>query len=221
LWIHADSYFAFRIESASYVSLPQLLPESKVIVIDEWQLTPLQEAFIVGIPEGITPQPTPSGEDVVSTPFGTMRLYRGQRVPATIQYPADWVVTPESSPPSYPLTLRRSMTTASQLTITEPTFKEMGLSTMSLDEYSDQVVSVNTKNSPDVKVISQTYTNVSDDAKAKVIVFSAESGKRILHRLIYVHDGNQVFNLTYSSRPSIEDISQLVDYSFGTFKLAR
>ncbi|MFC2002017.1 hypothetical protein ACFLUZ_05925 [Chloroflexota bacterium] len=220
LWVDANKYLVRKIETIQSLSDYPLLPSgTSVVVYEQWQFQPLKEAFSVLLPEGVTLQPTPSPIDVISTPFGEMLLYRGERIPVSIQYPATWLVTPDSSPPSYPRTMRHNSGTPSQLTITEPTFEEIGSSDVSLDAWADIVIATNQSFVPDFTLISQKYINFSDSEKAKVIVFSAESGKRMFYRLIYVYKNGLSFNLTYAYRPEIEDIESLIDYSFSTLQL--
>jgi hypothetical protein len=221
LWIDTSTYLTTKIKSTGSVSIPQAPSGTEAVVLEQWEFKPLKEAFIVNLPEGVTPPAAPVAKDIISTDFGNMILYRGERIPISVQIPADWVVTPDSSPHSYPLTMKHSNTTASQLTITEPTFTELGLSNMSLDAYANDVISVNKGNFSDLTLISESYINFSVNEKAKVVVFSVESGNRIFYRLIYIYKNNLVLNFTYAYRPSMEDIRPLIDYSFGTLQLVQ
>ena len=170
-------------------------------------------------PIPISPDKLPLPE-TYSTPFGRMAFYVGKRIPLIIQYPAEWVESENPDiPPSYPLTLRHSKDGLSQLTITEPSFADLGLSSMSLDEYVELVISTNMNSIPDFKLISEDYIELDEDAKARLIVFSSENGQRMFYRLIYIHDDNFIFNFTYAYRPLIEDIASIVSYSFSTILL--
>jgi len=153
-------------------------------------------------------------------PVGEMSVYKGIRIPLSIRYPASWVSSPESSTTkSYPLFMRHDIFESGQLTITEPSFNDIGLSDMSLDEYADVVIAVNKSLDPDLNLISQNYIDLLDSAKAKVIVFSIEGGQRISYRLIYIHDKSQLFNMTYSYHPSFVDIRPTICYSFATLHI--
>lgn len=165
--------------------------------------------------------PVAPAADVISTEHGPMVMYHGERIPISIQIPATWVVTPEQSPPSYPLTMKHSVTTPSQLTITEPNFVELGLNETSLDTYADIVISAQKTHFPDLVIISQSYIDVSENGRAKVIVFSVEGGNRVFYRLIYIYKNGFLLNFTYAYRPSVEDIRPLIGYSFGTLRLSQ
>ncbi len=157
--------------------------------------------------------------DPTLTPAGEMTLYKSSRIPLSIKYPASWV---KSSDPSatfpYPLMKRHSIGPGGELTITEPTFEELGLSVMSLDEYADDVISVNKIQVPDFTLTSNDYLYISNGLKAKLIVFSTDNGQRIFYRLIYVHENSHIFNLTYSYYPLFEDTRPLINYSFATLR---
>lgn len=159
-------------------------------------------------------RPTQSS-DVKLTPFGKMTLYHGQRIPLTIEYPAEWIVS-GSSPTSYPLTLRHSEDTDSQLTITEPSFQELGLPEVGLEELSEVIINSNESIVPDFTLISTESLKLQDGKESKMIVFSSDAGQRVFYRLIYIHDNGITFHFTYSYRPSQDDIKSLIEYSFST-----
>ena len=151
---------------------------------------------------------------------GEMSIYKGIRIPLSIRYPASWVSSPESSTTrSYPLFMRHDIFESGQLTITEPSFSEIGLSEMSLDEYADVVIATNKLLDPDLTLISQNYIDLLGSTKAKVIVFSIEGGQRISYRLIYIHEKSHLFNMTYTYHPSFVDIRSVICYSFATLHI--
>tara|TARA_Y100000310_G_C19989392_1_gene493420 strand:- start:42 stop:500 length:459 start_codon:yes stop_codon:yes gene_type:complete len=138
-----------------------------------------------------------------------------------VQYPAEWVEgsNPTAEMPSYPLTSRNSTITGSQLTITEPSFAELGLTDLPLDEYADVVISTNKSHVPDLTIITEEYIYLENGAKAKLIVFSSDGAQRVFYRLVYVHNNGIILNFTYAYRPSIENIEPIISYSFNTLQV--
>jgi tetratricopeptide (TPR) repeat protein len=196
------------------------------IALPSCKESPISEPTLVPTPNTTTESPTKpanqsTGTDIISSPYGPMSLYQGQRIPLSVRYPAEWVEGSlhTADTPSYPLTLRHSAKFGSQLTITEPSFVELGLPEMSLDEYTKEVISTQIIIAPDFTLITEDYIDLENGAKAKFIVFSADSAQRMFCRLIYVHDNGIIFNFTYSYRPSVENIVSLISYSFNTLHI--
>jgi hypothetical protein len=158
---------------------------------------------------------------LISTPFGKMTLYRGKRIPLSIQYPSEWIVGFYSPMyiGNYPITLRHSEYTNSQLTITEPSLQELvGLPEMSLEELTDIIIYTNQMEMelPDFALISRETIELQNNNHANIIVFSSDGGQRMFYRLIYIHDNGITFHFTYAFYPSEDDIKSLIDYSFST-----
>ncbi|MBI2830622.1 MAG: tetratricopeptide repeat protein [Chloroflexi bacterium] len=106
-----------------------------------------------------------------------------------------------------------------QLTITEPSFADLGLPVMSLDDYTTTVISTNRGSLKDFTIVTQTYVDLTGGAKAKLTLFSVDdNGLRMFYRLIYVQD-NLILNFTYTYRPALDNIASLIKYSFGTLRL--
>jgi hypothetical protein len=166
-------------------------------------------------------------DELVFTPFGMMLKYYAERMPVEILVPGMmkedysdiWIKSDViEEPPSYPLFQRHSKDPSSQLTITEPSFKELELSEMTLEEYVNVVVSANMQSHPDFNLISANKYELSENMTIATIKFSSEAGKRMFQRFIYIHNNGYIFNMTYAYRPAEDDIADMIEYSFATFK---
>ena len=227
LWINPDIYLVRQIDYATILSKADvplaLVPPgvTKLVQLAQYKFEPLPSAVTVIVPEHVATQPAPApSSDTIPSPFGPMVLYEGKRIPISLQYPAVWI--PPNIPseaPSYPMVMRHAKTGSGQLTITEPSFEELGASEKTLDEYTETVIAANRLSLPDFKLISQDTINLPNEEKAKLIVFSFDNGQRVCHRLIYVYKNGYIFNMTYCYRPSLDDLKSLIDYSFDTLKV--
>jgi len=159
--------------------------------------------------------------DPTLAPIAPLVKYQGKRLPLSFGYPSEWTerTGPADAPPPYPLTMRYSRTSGSQLTVTEPSFEELGLPAMSPEAFAETVISVNQDQVPDFALIDQEIIELSNTATARIIVFSSERGQRLFHRLIYVYQESLSFNVTYAYRPLREDIRPLINYSFATLRV--
>jgi hypothetical protein len=167
--------------------------------------------------------------ELVFTPYGLMNDYHCQRIPVSIYIPGMmkddysdmWVksdFTGEGEIPPYPLLQRHSEQFLSQLTITETSFQELELPEMTLDEYASIVIDTNSYSVPDFQLTSADKYELSDNITIALIIFSSESGQRVFNRFIYIHESGYIFNLTYTYYPEIDDISEMIEYSFGSFR---
>jgi tetratricopeptide (TPR) repeat protein len=160
--------------------------------------------------------------DPALEPVGPMAVYQGERIPLSIEYPGTWDVSFETPAPEspYPLVLGHSNIPGSQFTITEPTFEELHLSEMSLDEYAENVIETNRDYGPPYfSLISQNIVELRDEVEIKLIIFSSDKGKRMFYRTIYIYNSDPVFNFTYSYRPSLSDIRHIIYYSLSTLRI--
>jgi tetratricopeptide (TPR) repeat protein len=160
--------------------------------------------------------------DPASDPVGAMTTYQGERIPLSIELPASWDITIETPTPGspYPLVLGHSEIPGSQLTITEPTFEELLLSEMSLDEYADNVIETNREyGPPDFTLISQNMLGLRDEVEIKLITFSSNNGQRIFYRTIYIYNDGPIFNITYTYRPLLNDIRHIIYCSLSTLRI--
>ena len=153
--------------------------------------------------------------------------YHCQRIPVSVYIPGMlkddysdiWGKTSDpEEPPAYPLLQRHSEEYPSQLTLTEPSFEELDLPDMTLEEYAQNVISTNRSFVPDFEVISANTYDIADNFTVAIIIFSSEGGQRVFHRLIYIDESGYIINLTYTYYPDLDDISDMIDYSFSSFR---
>jgi hypothetical protein len=152
----------------------------------------------------------------IASPLGPMALYESAHHPFAIQYPAEWT----EAPPQMGETVRFVGDQSYGLVITEEDLLALGMGEMTLEEYVDVIVSIQTSNVPDLQIGSREQVLTEQGLPAVTMTYTFQGGLWRASRLVYLTDDSVAFNATFfAGRARYEELGPLIEYSFGTFRI--
>ena len=165
---------------------------------------------------------SPPGAARVDSPFGPMAVYESDRHGFSIQHPADWT-------PQGPDRLRSFRVEAAFSNRAEDSFffvasedlEEDGEDdTTSLDEYVDVMLDNLAGAVPGFDLVSREETTTDDGLRVVTLAYTGFTGTAHYYRLVHVSDDGLAFVFTYvTASEAFEEIGEIANYSFGTFRL--
>ena len=164
------------------------------------------------------PVTIPEGPTRIETPFGVMTVYESAQYPFSIQRPADW----NEQPLQEGTTASFVGSVGEQFVITEEDLVGLGLGEMNLAEYVDLIISIREAEVADLRLISREQITTGQGQPGEVFTYEALGGRIKVSRFIYLHENRIAFNATYAApRDIYEELTPLIDYSYGTFQVAK
>jgi len=149
----------------------------------------------------------------IITPFGDMVQYENTRHPFTIQYPADWT---ESSANSFLCSFATVCFVSDQGGVLAIVEEDLELGEITLEAYTDEIVA----NAETTEPLSREQISNSQGLSVKVIEYLFQRELFVVNQLIYIHEGNTGFIVTYLiPKGRYDELEALIDYSFDTFSV--
>ena len=165
---------------------------------------------------------SPPGAARIDSPFGPMAVYESARHGFSIQHPADWT-------PQGPDRLRSFRVEAAFSNRAEDSFffvasddleEDGGDETPSLDEYVDAMLDGLDGAVPSFDLVSREETTTEDGLRVVTLAYTGFTGTAHYYRLVHVSDDGLAFVFTYvTANEAFEEIGEIANYSFGTFRL--
>ena len=158
------------------------------------------------------PVTIPEGPSRIDTPFGVLTVYESAQYPFSIQRPADW----NEQPAQEDITASFAGSNGEQFLIAE------GLGEMNLSAYVDLVVSILEDTVIGFELVTREQVTTGQGQPGEVLTIEGLGGIVKVSRFIYLHENRVAFNASYAaSRDLYEEMIPLVNYSFGTFQVAK
>ena len=164
------------------------------------------------------PVTIPEGPSRIDTPFGVLTVYESAQYPLSIQRPADW----NEQPTQEDITASFAGSNGEQFLIAEEDLVAEGLGEMNLSEYVELVISILEDTVPGFELVSREQVTTGQGQPGEVLTIEGLGGILKVSRFIYLHENRVAFNATYAApRDIYEEMIPLVNYSFGTFQVAK
>ena len=164
------------------------------------------------------PVETPEGPSRIDTPFGVMTVYESVQYPFSIQRPANW----NEQPPKGAATASFAGSAGEQFVITEEDLIAGGFGEMTLTEYGDLIISILGDTIIGFELTSRKQVTRGQGHPAEVLTFEGFGGRIKFSRFIYLHENRVACNAVYAAPKDLyEELIPLINYSFGTFQVAK
>ena len=98
----------------------------------------------------------------------------------------------------------------------------MGLGEMKLAEYVDLIISILEDTVPGFELVSREQVTTGQGLTGEVLTIDVLGGIIRVTRFISVHENRVAFNASYITQGDMyEELIPLINYSYGTFQVAK
>ena len=89
-------------------------------------------------------------------------------------------------------------------------------------EYVDLIISILDDTAVSLELVSREQVTTGQGRPAEVLTFELFGGRIKGSRFIYLHENRVAFNAVYvASKDIYDELIPLIDYSYGTFQVAK